>query len=76
MQNAIELTTLIKNSLAEDEKGYTPPKMQQYESMIVAVYTNGDRNKLYTIKVTELVSSVSVSNTAPPVSNISEKKEN
>lgn len=76
MQNSIELATWIKSTLAEDQKGFTPPKMQQFDSMIVAVFGKGDEKKLYTIKVTELVSSVNLNEAIPPVANISEKKEN
>jgi hypothetical protein len=76
MKNSIELATWIKSTLAEDQKGFIPPKMQQFDSMIVAVFANSDEKKLYTIKVTELVSSVNLNEAIAPVANISEKKEN
>ena len=68
MKNSIDLAKHIQQKLNIEEEGYVVPKMNRFDSTIIAAYKNLDGSKkLYTIKVTELVTSINLEQINSPI---------
>jgi hypothetical protein len=67
MKDAINLAKHIQQKLNLEEEGYVVPKINRFDSTLIAAYNNADGSKkLFTIKVTELVTTMNLDSMITP----------